>query len=292
MIKASDLCEQCRIPLDEKWGYIYGQAGAVWTEAKQKAATRTQTVKWGARWIGKRVTDCSGLLAWAFKELGGSIYHGSNTMYHKYTTARGKITPGMVLMPGTAVFLYDGSTRHHVGLYVGNDTVIEAKGTYYGVVTSNVSHWDEWGTLTGVDYEDAEGEIVQAAHPTIRQGAVGTSVAAMQQLLGQHGYAIVQDGVFGPETLSALTNFQRAAGLDADGVCGPLTWAALQKEQPQEEPTEGDQESEEKPQPAWQELVQQLRDALADSRELNTRMGQMIEALNIYLEEDVKNDVG
>ena len=35
------------------------------------------------------------------------------------------------------------------------------------------------------------------------------------------------DGVFGTRTLDALTAFQRANGLTADGIAGALTWAAL-----------------------------------------------------------------
>jgi cell wall-associated NlpC family hydrolase len=90
---------------------------------------------YGAKWIGKWVTDCSGLFYWAFKELGGYMYHGSNTMWDKYCTAQGNLssgarTDGQTLKPGTAVFtLKSGGNRSHVGLYIGNGKVIEASGT-------------------------------------------------------------------------------------------------------------------------------------------------------------------
>ena len=97
--------------LNEKWGYIWGTAGIKWTKAKQDAATREMTVKYGSKWIGHRVADCSGLFAWAFKQLGGYIYHGSNTIWNKYCSSKGKLkngkrADGQPIKPGTAVFLY------------------------------------------------------------------------------------------------------------------------------------------------------------------------------------------
>ncbi len=38
---------------------------------------------------------------------------------------------------------------------------------------------------------------------------------------------IVVDGIFGPVLKSAIEQFQGSSGLTADGVVGPLTWAAL-----------------------------------------------------------------
>lgn len=158
-IRPDDLIAKFQYALDDNWGYIWGQAGATWTEAKQKAATRDMTKQYGAKWIGHRVADCSGLFTWAFKELGGTMYHGSNTMYKSYCTAKGKLsggkrTDGVTLKPGTAVFTGSEDNHGHVGLYVGNGLVIEAQGTKAGVVTSKVtlSKWTFWGELKGVDY--------------------------------------------------------------------------------------------------------------------------------------------
>ena len=229
MITAQALIAKFQYALDQKWGYIWGGAGQTWTQAKQDAATRSMTVKYGSRWIGKRVADCSGLFSWAFKELGGYMYHGSNTMWNKYCTSKGTLQSGITLRPGTAVFLVNSAgSRHHVGLFIGNDTVIEAKGTAYGVVTSKLSHWDEWGELTGVDYTNEGSETVVA---TLRKGDKGEDVRVLQNKLLALGYGLPKygaDGSYGAETAAAVMAFQTDKGLLVDGICGPITQAALE----------------------------------------------------------------
>ena len=144
--------------------------------------------KYGSKWIGHMVADCSGLFSWAFKQLGGYMYHGSNTMWDKYCTSKGELnkgkrTDGKELKPGTAVFTYNTKTgkRGHVGLYIGSGKVIEAEGTIKGVITSNVNgKWDEWGELQGVDYGSEPGPeptpvpagkaVVTGKNVALRQG--------------------------------------------------------------------------------------------------------------------------
>lgn len=227
MIEASALMNKFRQALSEGWGYIWGQSGATWTHAKQDAATRAMTVRYGSQWIGKRVADCSGLFAWAFRELGGSIYHGSNTIWNRYCSRQGKLTKDTKLRPGTAVFLVKNGNRHHIGLFVGDDTVIEAKGTQSGVVTSRLSHWDEWGELKGVCYD---GQTSEPFVPILRKGSQGDEVRALQERMLKLGYSLPRfgaDGKFGNETERALKAFQAKAGITPDGTCGKQTYAAL-----------------------------------------------------------------
>ncbi len=241
MINASDLIALFNQAYNEGWGYIWGRSGQVWTEANQKAATRAMTVKHGSKWIGKRVADCSGLFVWAFKQLGGSIYHGSNTIWNKYCSAKGTISQGMTLKPGTAVFLTKNGNRHHIGLFVGNNTVIEARGTAYGVVTSALSRWDEWGELKAVSYSGEKGEAVKM---TIQRGSTGEVVTALQNRLIALGYAIAADGSFGQKTENAVRMFQASKGLTVDGICGPATWAAFDTDgNTQKQPETGDSDA-------------------------------------------------
>ena len=56
----------------------------------------------------------------------------------------------------------------------------------------------------------------------------GPAVQLLQLALNRSGFASLEtDGVFGPATQAALTRFQAAQGLIADGVAGPLSHRAL-----------------------------------------------------------------
>ncbi|PYZ95343.1 N-acetylmuramoyl-L-alanine amidase [Salipaludibacillus keqinensis] len=66
------------------------------------------------------------------------------------------------------------------------------------------------------------------SQPTLRQGSRGAAVTELQKKLKSNGYKITSiDGVFGPETNSAIRKFQRDKKLTVDGVVGPKTWKAL-----------------------------------------------------------------
>ena len=66
--------------------------------------------------------------------------------------------------------------------------------------------------------------------PMLRKGDEGKTVVAMQLLLIGYGYncgGYGADGEFGSGTESSVRAFQRNHGLEADGICGPITWRAL-----------------------------------------------------------------
>lgn len=235
IIYVHQLIELFQKALNEHWGYIWGASGEIWTQAKQDAATREMTVKYGQKWVGRRVADCSGLFSWAFKSLGGYMYHGSNTMWSKYCTAQGKLNngkrdDGQTLKPGSAVFMCKKNSNdfYHVGLYIGNGDVIEAKGTVDGVKKSKVSIWTHWGELKGVNYSDTPiesnkqtelgGRLLKKTYPCME----GNDVKQLQTKLNALGYSCGGvDGLFGTKTENALKRFQQDKGLTVDGIFGP-----------------------------------------------------------------------
>lgn len=266
MIKANDLIEKFKYALAEHWGYIWGTAGVLWTSAKQAQKVQYMVSKYGSdwqknadakddnyykaalygsKWVGHSVADCSGLFVWAFKQLGGSIYHGSNSIYDRYCSEKGKITDEIrkTMLPGTAVFVCKASgNKSHIGLYIGNGTVIEAQGTQAGVCTSklNTAKWTYYGLLKDVQYTASEApeqpsapkdeETPVQSLPTLRRGNTGAYVTLLQTKLEYLGYDLGKygiDGDFGSATLAAVKAFQKDHGLESDGVVGTKTWQAL-----------------------------------------------------------------
>ncbi len=58
----------------------------------------------------------------------------------------------------------------------------------------------------------------------------GEDVAELQRRLGRLGFDAGRvDGIFGPDTVGAIEEFQRNAGLGIDGICGPATVDALDR---------------------------------------------------------------
>ena len=77
---------------------------------------------------------------------------------------------------------------------------------------------------------DTNKEVCTVEIKVLRKGDKGNVVKAMQILLAGNGCKCGTsgaDGSFGPATLSALKKYQQKKNLEADGVCGPATWAKL-----------------------------------------------------------------
>ncbi len=75
--------------------------------------------------VGPAGYDCSGLTMMAWAQGGVSMAHGSQSQYDSFPKV-----PISQLQPGDLVFFgVSGPANHHVGLYVGNGTMIEAPHT-------------------------------------------------------------------------------------------------------------------------------------------------------------------
>jgi len=97
-----------------------------------------------------------------------------------------------------------------------------------------------WGPQTQARVEDfqtdngltedvvAGPETLEALVIQVSQGKTGLEVRAAQYLLkNKFGYNIAVDGIFGPDTATAVKSFQTSKGLASDGIVGPNTWKAL-----------------------------------------------------------------
>ena len=69
--------------------------------------------------------------------------------------------------------------------------------------------------------------VPAVASNVVRMGTQGAQVATVQQALVDGGWPTWVDGDFGPHTEATVRLFQRANGLQVDGLVGPATLAAL-----------------------------------------------------------------
>ena len=161
-----DLVKWCENAYKNGWGYVYGGYGQICTEqylnqqaslfpGNNEVGGEMRTV--GKKWLGKRVVDCIGLIksyAWYNADSGqitvgsnGFTDCGANTIWNN--VKEGGTISTMPDIPGLAVWM-DG----HIGVYVGNGEVIEAQGTAYGVVKTQLKNrgWTKWMKIPNIKY--------------------------------------------------------------------------------------------------------------------------------------------
>ena len=123
----------------------------------------------------------------------------------------------------------------HIVISDGIGGTVEANSTKTGVITSTLSgrRWDIGVLVPGVTYFRGPDPVIVAPPPaTILRVTSpltrGKIVEKIQKELAKRGFASGQaDGVYGPQTASAVIAFQAAKGLVADGEVGPATLKAL-----------------------------------------------------------------
>ena len=167
---------------------------------------------------------------------------GSIQLWHKSTSSGGGsyYAPTVPDMP----MLYRGCTGDAVktlqeklnakGFNSGNvDGIFGAK-TYAAVTAfqkaNSLGVDGIVGKLTWAKLYDATPVNVTpvTTQPMLRTGSRGDAVRKLQELLNALGYDCGSvDGIFGSKTKAAVLAFQKANGLGADGIVGPLTWGKL-----------------------------------------------------------------
>jgi N-acetylmuramoyl-L-alanine amidase len=84
---------------------------------------------------------------------------------------------------------------------------------------------ETWGALVESRFRLGD-RLLSLRQPMLR----GDDVTDLQRRLNALGFdAGREDGILGPETETAVRQFQRQAVLAADGICGPATHAALDR---------------------------------------------------------------
>ena len=207
-----------------------------------------QEQRWGPDY------DCSSFVITAWQQAGvpvrssGANYTGDMLPAFlrcgfRDVTGQVNLATGKGLQKGDVLL----NTAHHAELYVGDGKCVKAGSNEHGGAAGGVSGdqngreicvsgyynypWDHVLRYMGGDADTpaavSDGGIVL---PMLRRGSRGESVKAMQAVLIADGCDCGPDGAdgdFGPATEAALRRYQAENGLEADGVCGPMSWKKL-----------------------------------------------------------------
>lgn len=202
---------------------------------------RTGSLVWGF--------DCVGLIKgvlWGWngdksKTYGGAVYASNgvpdisaDAMIDKCLNISSDLSK-----IGVGEFLW---MKGHCGIYIGNGQVVESSPKWgNGVQITNVSAraWLKHGKLPYIIYNDEVAEEVTKSVSinlsVLQKGSKGEEVKTLQRLLkafnykGSDGKALSIDGDFGTNTDYALKCYQKANGLEVDGICGKNSWNSLLK---------------------------------------------------------------
>ncbi len=156
--------------------------------------------------------------------------------------------PAMALAEGGAATITGNGVRLRSGPGTGYDIV----GVFYRgdavFVTGQSGNWYKVSASQGNGYvyasyvslaqsddagtdADASGGVASAAGSLLRRGSTGSAVRTLQGNLILLGYLSGgADGVFGPNTETAVKRYQQRNGLLADGLAGSKTLAAVAAE--------------------------------------------------------------
>ena len=155
-----------------RWGYVWGTFGQVLDNNLYNAKLQQYPEEVGryadfiqSNWLGGRTADCVGFIkgySWLDAQTL-QINYAANGMpdinadqMYQYAIEKGSIDT-IPEIPGLAVW-----HQGHIGIYIGNGQVIEAKGTQYGVVQTQLADgsWTHWLKIPYINY------VEQAVGPT------------------------------------------------------------------------------------------------------------------------------
>lgn len=210
------------------------------------------------RWGEKGDYDCSSAVISAVemagipvKSKGKATYTGN--MYPAFIACGFvDVTDKVDLVHGSGLQRGDVLLNHknHTAMYAGGGKTVEASINELGKTTGGKPGdqtgaeflmrlyrnypWDVVLRYTGEDYTPTAPEkpvevvLVSVRLPQLQKGDKGPAVAMMQAALKYHGYDPQWiDGDFGTRSNNMLMAFQAERNLEADGICGSASWAAL-----------------------------------------------------------------
>lgn len=246
------------------WSYIFGDRGQYCTPAHRRAVyakhgDQHPTIKSkcknfngtgscsGCKFYPSgrtRAFDCRGFTYWILLKIFDFTLWGGTVTAQWNDKRNWKIKGKIADMPKDTLcclFVYKDGKWPHTGLGFNNETIECSSGVQH--FTKRNAKWTHFGVPACIDQIPPQPDPdpdpkpdpdpdPKPYRPTIRRGSKGDAVKELQTILVKLGYSVGKsgiDGIFGSSTEAAVKAFQTLSKLKADGIVGPLTWAALDK---------------------------------------------------------------
>lgn len=222
MIKAILFTEECIKMHKEGYGYVLGGQGEVysrelaqkWGSMERCGKSYSYFTKTCAKWYGHKIVDCSGMIIEAIRKfIPGYKDNTADGLFAK-CVVKGKMDC-MPDKPGICVH-----KKGHIGVYIGDGKVVEAKGASYGVVITDIkdTKWTGWGELCDINYGEVKKEENKFVLTRLLKKRLvlmrGQDVKDVQSALYKAGFDPKGiDGVFGKKhkkSSAAFSKSQRA----------------------------------------------------------------------------------
>lgn len=120
--------------------------------------------------------------------------------------------------------------KHHINTAADRDDLISATRLVNGGL-NGLEDRREYLRKAKTELARIEGLVISASEgantTVLHRGSFGDGVAELQELLNKKGFSLSIDSDFGAATELAVMTFQKANGLNADGIVGQKTWVKL-----------------------------------------------------------------
>ena len=247
-------------------GYAYGSYGQMCTNdlidrLKTKSPSQAANLEISrSKWMGRYVSDCSGLIKW-FLLIQGVVNCDTNAdgMYRDWCGYVGTTTNMPAVLPkpgGVVVFRLSKGKATHIGVHIGYNKIIEAKGCNEGVVVTQYdpNYWHAYGYLdwigdsldptqipdlalvadastipSNLGPDEGVSGIQSYNTPTViyREGDSGPEIEMIRRRLWAEDNSVVVSDYFDAILTQKIKAFQTSKGITSDGLVGSGTWRKL-----------------------------------------------------------------
>lgn len=201
--------------------YMYGNNGHVITEQ----FIQTKKIQYPDRYSNDHITQLR-------KHIGAVGYDCSSItdiFVGPDRSANGWLAASLESGPIVSIQNLPGLTVHyngHMGIYQGDGWVVEARGTWYGIVKTRLSDrpWKNWAKVPGVDYTGEDDMYIKYGDGRETSTSSSPAVLAVQEGLLKLGIKMINDGVeypadgrYGDATANGVNAFKLLYGLPGGG---------------------------------------------------------------------------